>query len=166
MREHERFPERSPQESRREMTPYGIWGKLEQMHREMNRLFEETILPFREGGLFAPITFTPNVKEEGENIIVTLELPEIDARNIEIDAAENYVTIKAEQREEHGGEKEDYRFQERHYGLIQSTIPLPKKVRPEAAEAKYEHKTLQIVLPKKEEKQTDTIRLNVKRSPH
>ena len=43
---------------------------------------------------------------------------------------------------------------------------LTQKVRPEAAEAKYEHKTPQIVLPKKEEKQTDTIRLNVKRSPH
>lgn len=166
MRERERFPERSPLEGRQVMSPYGIWGRLEQMHREMNRLFEETILPFREGGLFTPFALNPDIKEEGEKIIVTLELPETEAKNIKIDAAENYVTIKAEQREEHGEEKEDYRFQERRYGLLQSTIPLPKKVLPEAAEAKYDNKTLRIVLPKKEEKQTDTIRLNVKREPH
>ena len=165
MREQERFPEKSPQEARQVVSPYGIWGKLEQMHREMNRLFEETILPFREGGFFTPHVLHPEVKEEGEEIVVTLELPATDAKNIEIDAAENYVTIKAEQQEERGDEKEDYRFQEKRYGLFRSTIPLPKKVLPEAAEAKYEGKTLRIVLPKKEEKQTNTVRLNVKKEP-
>jgi len=130
----------------------------------MNRLFEEAMLPFREGNVFSP--FNHDIREEGENIVVTMELPGIDTQNMEIDAAENYITIKAEQREEHGDDKEDYRFRERRYGLFRSTIPLPKKVRPEAAEAGLDNNVLKITLPKKEEKVADTIRINVKRSPH
>lgn len=166
MREQERFPEKTGQESSPAMSPYGIWGKLEQMHREMNRLFEETILPFREGDLFTTHVLNPKIREEGEKIIVTLELPEAEAKNIEIDAAENYISIKAEQRTEHGEEKDNLYLRERHYGLLSNTIPLPKKVLPDAAEARYEDETLQIVLPKKEEKKTATIRIDVKEETH
>lgn len=164
MREEERYPERVQQRRGLNLAPYGIWGQLERMHREMNRLFEEALSPFRDGNFFSPLTHS--VKEEGENIVVTMELPGIDAQNMEIDAAENYITIKGEQREERSGDENDYRFMERHYGAFQSTIPLPKKVRPEAAEASIENNILKITVPKKEEKRTDTVRVNVKRSPH
>jgi len=164
MKEEERYPERVQKREGINITPYGIWGQLERMHMEMNRLFEEAISPFRKGNFFSPLTHS--VKEEGENIVVTMELPGIDAQNMEIDAAENYITVRAEQKEERGGDEEDYRFRERRYGLFRSTIPLPKKVRPEAAEASFDHNVLRITVPKKEEKRTDTIRVNVKRSPH
>jgi len=164
MREEERYPERIQKREGANITPYGIWGQLERMHREMNRLFEEALSPFRDGNFFSPLTHS--VKEEGENIVVTMELPGIDAQNMEIDAAENYITVKGEQREERGGDEKDYRFMERRYGAFRSTIPLPKKVRPEAAEASFDNNVLKITVPKREEKRTDTVRVNVKRSPH
>jgi len=164
MREEERHPERVQQRRSFNLTPYGIWGQLERMHREMNRLFEEALTPFRDGNFFSPLTHS--IKEEGENIVVTMELPGVDPKNMEIEAAENYLTIKGEQRVEHSGDEKDYRFMERRYGAFQSTIPLPKKVRPEAAEAGVENNILKITLPKKEEKKADTVRIELKRHPH
>ncbi len=160
MREDERLPQNINRRAAGEISPYGLWGQLERMHREMNRLFEETIAPFRDGNMFA--TFRHSVEEEGANIIVSMEMPEIEARNVEIDAAENYITIKAQHKEERTGDE----FTERRFCRFQSTIPLPKKVLPEAAEANYEKGILQIRLHKKEEKREDTFRINVKRPPH
>jgi HSP20 family protein len=164
MKEEDRYPERAQKREETGISPYGIWGRLERMHMEMNRLFEEALSPFRDGNFFSPLTHS--VKEEGENIVVTLEVPGIEAQNMEIDAAENYITVRGEQREERGGDEKDYRFMERRYGSFRTTIPLPKKVRPEAAEASLDNNVLRITAPKKEERQTDTVRVNVKRLPH
>ncbi|HHT46895.1 MAG TPA: Hsp20/alpha crystallin family protein [Firmicutes bacterium] len=160
----ERLPQNMDRRSAGAISPYGLWGHLERMHREMNRLFEETITPFREGSMFT--SYRHSVKEEGANIIISMEMPGIEAQDVEIDAAENYVTIKTEHREEHTKDVENRKFTERSFGRFQSTIPLPKKVRPEAAEASYENGMLKISLPKKEEKRENTFRINVKRSPH
>ncbi|MGI6327482.1 MAG: Hsp20/alpha crystallin family protein [Dethiobacteria bacterium] len=160
MREDERLPQNINRKSAGEISPYGLWSQLERMHREMNRLFEETIMPFKDESIFP--SFRHSVEEEGANIIVSMEMPEIEAKNVEIDAAENYITIKAQHKEERTGDE----FKQRRFGRFQSTIPLPKKVLPEAAEANYENGILQIRLPKKEEKREDTFRINVKRPPH
>lgn len=160
MREDERLPQNMNRRNAGQISPYGMWGQLERMHQEMNRLFEETIRPFKDESMFS--SFRHSVEEEGANIIVSMEMPEIEARNVEIDAAENYVTVKAQHKEERSGDE----FTERRFGRFQSTIPLPKRVLPEAAEASYENGILQIRLPKKEEKREETFRINVKRPSH
>ena len=54
-------------------------------------------------GMATFFTLTHSVKEEGENIVVTLEVPGIEAQNMEIDAAENYITVRGS-REKNGVE--------------------------------------------------------------
>ena len=73
MKEEDRYPERVPKREETGITPYGIWGRLERMHMEMNRLFEEALSPFRDGNFFSPVTHS--VKEEGENMLESFNGP-------------------------------------------------------------------------------------------
>jgi HSP20 family protein len=131
--------------------------ELRNLERRMNRLFEELVGEYRPA-LLAPEVRQPfaDIIDTGKEIKVTVELPGVDKENIQINATENMLEIKAEVKQEEEEKRGDYLRKERSYRMFQRSFSLPAEVDPSKARATYKNGVLEITLPKvKEEKKTN-----------
>ena len=120
------------------------------LQNEMNRVFSD----FFEHPLFESISpmgdFTPRVdiSESDKNIMLTVELPGMEAKDIDISLNQDTLTISGEKKTE--TEKKGKRFYrlERSYGSFRRSIPLPVEVEQDQVEAAFKRGVLTINLPK------------------
>ena len=116
------------------------------VHRELDRVFE----PEAMGGGWRPLA--TDVIESTEDVRVMMEIPGIDASEIDITIDNNVLKVSGEKRslrnEENGGA---YRLTERRYGRFERSFVLPRDVRADAVDATYDNGVLTVVLPKREE---------------
>jgi HSP20 family protein len=102
----------------------------------------------RMGGLLrAP---EADVVERENEIRVTIELPGLNADEIQLDLENNVLTISGEKREERQEENETWHLSERRYGAFSRTFVLPRDVDSEGIQARYEEGVLTITVPKSE----------------
>lgn len=144
-----------------------LFSEMERMQEEMDRLFREM-----RGGGARPLRFalpemagagelTPaipalrdfrapliDVSENEKTITLTAEVPGVDKKDIDIKISEDSVEIKVEKKAEVKEEKKGYYRMERSYRGFYRMVPLPSKILPETAEAKYNSGVLEITLPK------------------
>lgn len=102
--------------------------------------------------------------ETDREIELTAEMPGLEERDIEVSLSEDCVTIKAEKfagRDRQGG---GYRINERLYGPVRRTIPLPAAVDQEAVKASYKNGVLTISIPKIAEPEKDIRHIPVNKS--
>jgi HSP20 family protein len=165
---------------KRELMPHGnirmhggmMGHPLALMQREMNRLFEQ-VLPAVAGaespieswfGDYSAGRFVPTVDlaDEGKFLSLTVELPGLEAKDVDITLLENAVRIRGEKKVEnvnHG--EEGYYRTECSYGAFERTIPLPTEVDPQRSEARFKNGLLAIKLPKKGEARDKGHRLEI-----
>jgi HSP20 family protein len=136
---------------------------------EMNRLFDrfwhgvpaetpEGLWPWAPGG-FAPRV---DVTETDNDIRVSVELPGMDEKDVEVTLSRDALTIKGEKKEETETKREGYVHTERHYGSFRRTVPLPREVVADKAEATFRKGVLTVTLPKTEAVKTATRKVEVK----
>jgi HSP20 family protein len=84
---------------------------------------------------------------EGDKLIVRVDLPGIDPKEVEILVVDNQLIIKGERKatREHNGDSHLYR--EVHYGRFERTLPLPKRVSADNVNARYNEGVLEISMP-------------------
>lgn len=137
---------------------------------EVNKLFNDffggTSLPgwwHRNEPAFA---FSPalDVAENGREFKITCELPGLDANEVQINAADGYLTIRGEKKEERKEEKEGYFRQERSYGSFQRVIPLPDTANLDKAEAGFKNGVLTVRIPKKAGAESKERRIEIKQA--
>ena len=89
------------------------------------------------------------LREEGNQLKVCVDLPGISKDNIKVDVREGAVIIEGERREEHteGGDGQGFRRSERRYGSFFRTIPLPEGAEADKAEARMQDGVLEITVP-------------------
>lgn len=92
--------------------------------------------------------FDVDVKETRTEISIKADLPGFKKDEIQVVLDNFSVTIKAYRNEEREEKDEKYYRQERQYGQIERTIPLPDAVVSESSKAKYEDGVLTIILKK------------------
>ncbi len=102
------------------------------------------------------------VETENNNIEVSIELPGMDMKDIEVTVSDDLLTVKGEKKVERQEEKKGYYLSERSYGAIYRTIPLPPGVDGEKAEASFKNGVLTIKLPQTPEAQAKVKRIEVK----
>ncbi len=134
------------------LTPFGRAGspfrELEQLRREMNRLFTE--FP-TSGGLGAAQGFPAmNVWMSQDSAIVTAELPGCNPDDIEISVAEGALTVKGTRIDEALPEEALYHRRERRSGSFSRTFTLPFEIDADNVEANFERGVLNITLPRAE----------------
>lgn len=91
-----------------------------------------------------------DVKEDDKNYTVHAEMPGVNKEDIQVTIDGNQVSISAEvkkQKEEKDGEK--VLRCERYYGKVARSFSLANEIDEGAAQAKYLHGVLELVLPKK-----------------
>lgn len=88
------------------------------LRQEINHLFEKR-------SSFEGIRPEIEVKENGESIEVTAELPGIAEEDIRVSLSNGLLTIKGQKRSEEKREGETYHVEERRYGMFSRSVKLP-----------------------------------------
>lgn len=100
--------------------------------------------------------------ETDKAIEVSIELPGMEMKDIEVTVNDDMLTVKGEKKIERQEEKKGYYLSERSYGAIYRTIPLPPGVDGEKAQASFKNGVLTIKLPRTPEAQAKVKRIEVK----
>jgi len=100
-----------------------------------------------------------DVAETDSEVIVTTEVPGVDAKDIEITLTGDVLTIRGEKKEEKEEKKKNYRRMERWYGSFGRSVTLPSSVDQSRIKAKVKNGVLTITLPKKEEERPKAIKV-------
>lgn len=130
--------------------------------RDMNRVFESFWRRFDSmDALWSGGEARSDVVETEGAVEVSIELPGLDMKDIEVSAAADVLTVKGEKKIERQEEKKGYYLSERSYGAIHRTIPMPPGVAGERAEASFRNGVLTVRLPKTAEAQARVKRIEV-----
>ena len=102
-----------------------------------------------------------DVFEDHEGITLKAELPEVDAKDVEIQVEGNTLTLKGERKLEREDKRDGYRRIERTYGAFSRTFTVPSTVDAENTSAGFRDGVLRITLPKRAETKPKQIKVQV-----
>ncbi|OGS95139.1 MAG: heat-shock protein [Gallionellales bacterium RIFCSPLOWO2_02_FULL_57_47] len=97
------------------------------------------------------------VEETDREIVVRVEVPGMDKKDCRITIEGNMLYLSGEKHFERETSDSTYHVMERAYGAFQRTIPLPRNVDTDKAEANYKNGVLSIRLPKVDGEDSRTI---------
>jgi len=121
------------------------------LQREIERLFDDfgrgfpTLANFGgDKGLLPSMDVTETDKE----IEITAELPGLEEKDVQINVADNLLTIRGEKKAEKEEKDKNYRLVERSYGSFERTLELPDGVNADAIQANIAKGVLKVTVPK------------------
>jgi len=123
--------------------------------------FKELGMPF--GGQRWAMTPVVDVTENEKSYDISVELPGMDEKDIEITLSEDLLGLKGEKRYEREEEKKDFHLTERSYGKFQRTFRLPADVDENKIAASFTKGVLAISLPKTGKAKAGVKKIAVKR---
>ena len=100
------------------------------------------------------------VEETDKEIVVRVEVPGIEKEDWQITLDGSMLYLSGEKRFERVTQDSTYHIMERAYGTFQRSVPLPRNVDTERAEANYKNGVLTVRLPKVGDSKSRTIRLS------
>ncbi|HYI09214.1 MAG TPA: Hsp20/alpha crystallin family protein [Thermoanaerobaculia bacterium] len=101
-----------------------------------------------------------DVVEETGKILVKVEVPGVDEKDLRVTFEDGLLTIAGERQFERKDDRNYHRI-ERAYGTFTRSFTLPRTVDAGAIVASYRHGVLEIEIPKKEESLPKQIQINV-----
>src|SRR3954463_204365 len=124
-------------------------------HQHFDQPYEETQ---GTGGGWSPLV---DVFEDTDGITLKVELPEVDANDVDIQLEGNALTLRGERKLEHFDKQEGYHRVERSYGAFSRRFTLPTTVEAGNVTAQSRDGMLRIFLPKKAETKPRQIKVQV-----
>jgi HSP20 family protein len=127
------------------------WEPFEEvggLRRPMDRVFDELLM--RTPRRTTPEEWAPPVEmfETTNEVIVRAELPNIDAKKVDITVTEDTVTLRGETKHEEEQKERNYYYHELVYGAFTRTLKLPTDVKGTEAKAVYKDGVLEVKIPK------------------
>ncbi|MUG92145.1 Hsp20 family protein [Scytonema sp. UIC 10036] len=133
---------------------YNPWQEL----NAIQRLLEDTRVPFERDFVKVPAA---ELTQTDDAVHLKLELPGMDAKDLDIQVTENTVSISGERKSETKTEDKGTTRTEFHYGKFQRVIPLKVKIQNTDVKAEYKDGILNLTLPKKEEEKNKVVKVNL-----
>jgi len=100
---------------------------------------------FTDDGSFLPAL---DAKERDDEIRITVELPGLEEKDVEVSLKDDVLTIRGEKQDESKHEQEGAQWVERRYGSFRRAIPLPADVDADGVKAHFKSGVLTIVAPR------------------
>jgi HSP20 family protein len=100
-----------------------------------------------------------DISERKDAYLVTVELPGVEAEDLEITMEDGLLTIQGERQFTSESSEQQFHRIERRYGAFRRSITLPAQVQAEQIEASFDNGVLQIVVPKAEEAKPKRIQV-------
>jgi len=125
---------------------------LSRLRTEVDRLFDDfpvrfPAFTFGRLGMTLPVPAV-EMTETAKSYKISVEVPGMDAADIEVSVDDDMLVISGEKKEEREESEEGYSFSERSYGAFERRIELPSAAIADDIKAKVRKGVLQITLPK------------------
>ncbi|MCC5670779.1 Hsp20/alpha crystallin family protein [Nostoc sp. CHAB 5784] len=140
---------------------YNPWQELNTLERHINGLFGDTRVPsahFEKGLIRVPAA---ELQETEDAILLLLELPGLDAKDLDIQVTEDAVHISGERKSETKTENNGTTKSEFYYGKFQRVIPLSARIQNTNVTADYKDGILNLTLPKTEQEKNKVVKVNL-----
>ncbi|HEY2029413.1 MAG TPA: Hsp20/alpha crystallin family protein [Myxococcales bacterium] len=118
----------------------------------------------REESMTATWSPLVDIFEDQDGITLKAELPEVDAKDVDIQLEGNTLTLRGERKLEKEDNRDGYHRIERTYGVFSRSFTLPEMVDVENISAQSKDGVLRIHLPKKPETKPRQIKVAVSAS--
>ncbi len=130
------------------------WNEMNAITHQLDSLFQE---------LQAPAFRTPaaELHETSEAVHLKLELPGVEAKDVDIEVTENAVKVVAERKTETKTDENGKTRSEFYYGKFQRVIPLRARIQNTAVTAEYKDGILNLTLPKSEAEKNKVVKVNL-----
>lgn len=153
-----------PSEQRRAEAPAA--APLSRLRDEIDRLFDDfgLALPTRSLFDFAPrfpLRPAMDLTETEKGYELSIELPGLEEKDIEIEYADGVLTVSGEKREETEKKEGGILLSERRYGSFRRQLTLPTDVDPDKIEAKFSEGVLKLDMKKDEEAASRTKKIKI-----
>ena len=141
---------------------YNPWQEMNSMQRQLNRLFDDA-LNFDNQGDFGNFSKVPaaELTETDEALHLKLEVPGIEAKDLDIQVMADRVAIAGERKSETKTEENGRTRSEFRYGKFSRVIPLPVRIQNTNVTADYKDGILNLTLPKSEEEKNKVVKVNL-----
>jgi HSP20 family protein len=121
---------------------------LNQLQREVNRLFDTSRLGDEGGVLTSDWAPAVDIKEEDDRFVIHADVPGVDAKDIEITMEKGVLTLKGQRVAESKEETDKYKRVERVRGTFLRRFSLPDTVDADKITAKSKDGVLEVIVPK------------------
>jgi HSP20 family protein len=120
------------------------------LQREIDRLFEDFTRGFPTITGSGATALMPNmdVTETDKEIEITAELPGLEEKDVQVNVADNLLTIRGEKKAEKEQKDKNYRLVERSYGSFERTLELPEGVNADTIKANISKGVLKVTVAK------------------
>ena len=139
------------------------WQEMNMLQRQLNQLFDEAVVPTNtwEGLTKVPAA---EIVETAEAIQLKLEVPGMEAKDLDVQVTENAVSISGVRQSETKTEEKGTTRSEFHYGKFQRVIPLPARIQNTNVTAEYKDGILHLTLPKIEAEKNKVVKVNLEQA--
>jgi HSP20 family protein len=126
------------------------WQDMTTMQRQLDRLFDDVFVPTVARRPFGDALRVPaaELSETEDAIHLKVEVPGMDAKDLDVEVTEKAVSIKGERKSEQKTEENGHTRSEFYYGRYERVIPLPARVENTNVKAEYKDGILSLNLPK------------------
>ena len=141
------------------ITRWEPFRELGNLQSQMNRLFQDFGRSSSDELMTAGFVPAVDVYEDEHHLTLSLEVPGLDEKDIDIRVESNQLTVRGERQFESEQKEENFHRIERRYGSFARTFRLPNTVDGESADANYDKGILSISLAKRPEAKPKQIKI-------
>ena len=127
---------------------FGTTGSLFDLHRQVNRLFDDLFDQDADTGRGSMAAPAMDVHQSEDKLEITAELPGVREEDIDLTVEDGVLTLRGEKKYERTDEERGY--SERRYGTFERRITLPSNIDEDKCAADFKDGVLTITLPKSE----------------
>jgi HSP20 family protein len=143
---------------------YNPWKEIDTLENRVNRLFEDFVpATLKELNQFNNAVKIPaaEMTETDDAVILKLEVPGMEAKDLDIQVTEDSVSISGERKFENHVDDKNKTRSEFYYGQFQRVIPLPVAIENTKVTADYKDGILHLTLPKLVEEKNKVVKINL-----
>ncbi|MDJ0735976.1 MAG: Hsp20/alpha crystallin family protein [Nostocaceae cyanobacterium] len=140
---------------------YNPWKEMETLERRLNTLFADTKLPSISSERDSFKVPAAEISETDDAIILKLEIPGMEAKDLDIEVTEKAVAISGERKSQTKSEDNGNTRSEFYYGKFQRVVPLPAPIQNTKVSAEYKNGILHLTLPKTEAEKNKVVKVNL-----
>jgi HSP20 family protein len=138
------------------------FGELLSLRQAMDRLFEDSWV--RPGSWFAASDgeqgMAIDVRTTPDALVVEAALPGVKPEDVDISILGDTLTISGRTSQETSNDEDGYTYREIRRGSFSRTLTLPRGVKSDAAQARFDNGMLELTIPKAEEAKPRQIKIS------
>jgi len=135
-------------------------------HSLMKEFFNDLTPFFDSGDMLSERAsdFMPHIdiRETDKNVEVTVDLPGMNKKDIEVAVDEGVLSISGERKDERKKEDDGRVYYERRYGRFERCVRLPENVDGDKIEGEYKDGVLTLNIPKRPETKPERKKISIR----